>query len=216
MSQKNRLLKKKGMAYVNKETLLDLALQLGVVPLDADIDDLVADDLQTLIEKKLEETIPLRQILHELPTTGIVRNSGGFWYLELGTKWQAAQHRITKAVSTEYADKKLLQSLEKKFRKGPLAQTNGKFKLYSAASVFPGFHVTMDPTPALLNKKVTFRLRRMGNFSEESIRWSGSYSDATKNVSNLYWVTVSVELTGIECPHGCHISLAAYGWINKK
>jgi hypothetical protein len=67
-----------------------------------------------------------------------------------------------------------------------------------------------------LNKKVTFRLRRMGNFSEESIRWSGSYSDATKNVSNLYWFTVSVELTGIECPHGCHISLAAYGWINKK
>lgn len=204
------------MAYINKETLLDLALQMGAVPVEANIDELKADDLQTLIEKKLEETIPLRQILKELPLTGIVRNSGGFWYLELGPEWQAAQHRITKAVTTEYADKKLLQAVEKKFWKGPLAHTNGKFKLYSAACVFPGFHVTIHPTPAFLNKKVTFQLRRMEHFSEDSIRWSGSYSDARKNVSNLYWFTVSVALLGIDCPHGCHISLAAYGWINKK
>lgn len=204
------------MAFVNKETLLDLALQLGAVPIEADIDELVADDLQTLIEKKLNEIIPLRQILKELPTTGTVRNSGGFWYLELGPEWQAAQHRITKAVGAEYADKKLLQSVEKKFRKGPLAKTNGKFKLYSAACVYPGFHITINPTPMLLNKKITFRLRGMEHFSEDSIRWSGSYSDSIKNVSNLYWFTVSVALKGIECPHGCHISLAAYGWINKK
>ena len=204
------------IAYINKETLLDLALQLGAVPIDADIDELKADDLQTLIEKKLEEAVLLRQILSELPTTGTVRNSGGFWYIELGPEWQAVHHRITKAVAAEYADSKTLQGVEKKFQQGPLAHTTGRFKLYSAARVFPGFHITINPSPAFLNKKVSFQLRRVENFAEDSIRWSGSYSDTRKSVSNLYWFTVGVNVTGVNCPYGCHISLAVYGWIHKK
>ena len=54
------------MAYINKETLLDLALQMGAVPSEADIDELKADDLQTLIEKKARGNNPVAANLERI------------------------------------------------------------------------------------------------------------------------------------------------------
>lgn len=153
--------------------------------------------------------VDLVQFLHSLPNEGIVSKSGNYWYIKLHPIWQTL---ATKAKLIELITK--CSPPPKVTDLGYPPQSQASARLYTPDVFSPaGMHISIPSYSLLLGSVVKFN---HGKLEEPEVY--DNVSQLNPEYHHLVWYTYRVHVPGVNCVHplhGCHITLAVFGFGPK-